>query len=171
MFPIESFRKTLLKIVDILRRYEIPFHLTGGVTGVAYGEPRMTQGIDIVLSNEATRKRLDGLLATLVESDFLFDRDAIESAVDRKKMFQLFDAVESLKIDMYPREMIPGELSRSVEVEIFDQVKLPIVSKIDAAASKLVWIDKGSHKSRRDLRQIARTVSYTHLTLPTICSV
>ncbi len=39
MFPIESFRKTLLKIVEILRSLEIPFHLTGGVTSVAYGEP------------------------------------------------------------------------------------------------------------------------------------
>ena len=26
----------------------------------------------------------------------------------------------------------------------------------DAAASKLAWVSKGSHKSRRDLRQIVR---------------
>ena len=74
-------------------------------------------------------------------------------------MFQLFDSVESLKLDMYPREMIPGELSRSVQAEIFEQVFLPIVSKVDAAASKLVWISKGSHKSRRDIRQIMRNLS------------
>ncbi len=28
-------------------------------------------------------------------------------------MFQLLDRVESLKLDIYPRELIPGELSRS----------------------------------------------------------
>ncbi len=41
MFPIESFRKTLLKVVEILQPLQIPFHLTGGVTSVAYGEPRL----------------------------------------------------------------------------------------------------------------------------------
>ena len=42
-------------------------------------------------------------------------------------------------------------------VEVFDGLELPIVSRTDAAASKLVWISKGSHKSRRDLRHIFRT--------------
>ena len=30
------------------------------------------------------------------------------------------------------------------------------MSRVDAAASKLIWISKGSHKSRRDLRAIVR---------------
>jgi hypothetical protein len=79
MFPIESFRKTLLKIVEILQRLEIPFHLTGGVTSVAYGEPRLTQDIDIVLQNESTRKQLAQLLSALKQSDFIFDSSAIET--------------------------------------------------------------------------------------------
>ena len=41
--------------------------------------------------------------------------------------------------------------------EVFEGERLPIASRADAAVSKLVWIDKGSHKSRRDLRQIFRT--------------
>ena len=159
MFPVESFRRTLLKIVDILGPLEIPFHLTGGVTGVVYGEPRLTQDIDIVLQNEATRNQLQPLLSALAESDFIADPTAIKAAVAGGKLFQLFDAAESLKLDMYPREMIPGELSRSNRAEVFEQIVLPIVSRADAAASKLVWISKGSHKSRRDLRQIIRNVS------------
>ena len=118
MFPIESFRKTLLKIVEILQRLEIPFHLTGGVTCIAYGEPRMTQDIDIVLQNESTRRQLAQLLSALEQSDFIFDSSAVETAVEDKKMFQLFDSVELLKLDMYPREMIPGELGRSVRTEL-----------------------------------------------------
>ena len=76
-------------------------------------------------------------------------------------MFQLFDTVESLKLDVYPREMIEGELSRSQEVEIFESVRLPIASRIDAAISKLIWVSKGSHKSRRDFRQILLRSSET----------
>jgi hypothetical protein len=71
-------------------------------------------------------------------------------------MFQLFDMAEALKIDVYPREMIPGELDRSTALEVFEGVLIPVVSRPDAAASKLAWASKGSHKSRRDLRQIVR---------------
>ena len=53
MFPIESFQKTVLKFTAILNHIEIPFHLTSGVTGVAYGEPGLTQDIDIVIQNDA----------------------------------------------------------------------------------------------------------------------
>ena len=159
MFPIESFQKTIVKIVDILKSLGIPFHLTGGITSVAYGEPRMTQDIDIVLQNKKTDEQLPLFIKALSNSDFMFDQAAIEKAVEAKKMFQLFDTAEALKLDMYPREMIAGELSRSEIAEVFEQMPLPIVSRIDAAASKLIWISKGSHKSRRDLRQIFRNLS------------
>lgn len=36
---------------------------------------------------------------------------------------------------------------------------MPVVSRADAAAANLVWISKGSHKSRGALRQIYRTSS------------
>ena len=155
MFPIESFKNSLLKFVKILQSHEIPFHLTGGITGVAYGEPRLTQDIDIVIQNAASVAKLELLVAELTQSDFVFSSEAMKDAVRNKTLFQLFDSVESLKLDIYPREMIEGELSRSQEVEIFESVSLPIASRVDAAISKLLWVSKGSHKSRRDFRQIS----------------
>jgi len=71
-------------------------------------------------------------------------------------MFQLLDDVESMMLDLYPRELIPGELSRSVTAEVFEGEELPIASRAAAAMSKLIWISKGSHKSRRDFRQLLR---------------
>lgn len=44
-------------------------------------------------------------------------------------------------------------------LELFEGESWPVVSRTDAAASKLVWISKGSHKSRRELRAIARGLS------------
>ena len=49
MFPIEAFRRTLGKAIDIFRQLGIRFHLTGGVAAVYYAEPRLTQDIDIVI--------------------------------------------------------------------------------------------------------------------------
>ena len=157
MFPIDAFQNTLCKAVRIFESHAIRFHLTGGITAVAYGEPRMTQDIDIVIDNAATAEKLDPLLLSLSQSDFLFDEEVIRSAVSRKQMFQLVDLQESLKLAIYCRELIPGELGRSTTIEVFEGIRLPVASRVDAAASKLVWISKGSHKSRRDLRQIVRT--------------
>jgi hypothetical protein len=135
---------------------DIPFHLTGGITSIAYGEPRMTQDLDVVVCPQAISRRLPEFLAALAASDFLYNEDAIRSAVVAREMFQLLDLVEMLKLDVYPREMIPGELQRSIQLEVFEGVRVPIASRIDAAVSKLIWISKGSHKSRRDLRQLFR---------------
>ena len=41
-----------------------------------------------------------------------------------------------------------------MRTELFPGVLLPIVARTDAALSKLIWIQHGSHRSRRDLRGI-----------------
>jgi len=159
MFPVEAFRPTLHKAAEIFRQHAIRYHLTGGITSVFYAEPRMTQDIDLVIDNDAVRACLDAFLASLAGSEFIHNPEDIRQAVSARGMFQLLDSAESLKLDVYPRELIPGELDRSVLVELFDGEELPIASRADAAASKLVWISKGSHKSRRDLRHIVRTAT------------
>ncbi len=159
MFPVEAFQRTVMQFVSILRQLEIPFHITGGSISSAYGEPRLTQDIDIVVSPEVTKKRLDNLVDAISKSDFLYTEDVMRRGVLNGDMFQLLDTKESLKLDIYPRELIPGELGRSESAELFAGVYLPIVSRIDAALSKLIWIDKGSHRSRRDFRGIFRNCS------------
>ncbi len=159
MFPVDVFERTLAKIVAILTRHDIRFHFTGGLTSTAYGEPRMTQDIDLVIDPDRTGRVVDAFHASLVESDFMFDESSMRQAVKDGTMFQLLDRCEVLKLDVYPRELIEGELSRSEFVEIFAGTVLPLVCRADAAASKLVWINKGSHKSRRDLRAIYRNAN------------
>lgn len=41
MYPAEIFRDTLSRLLVILTNHKVRFHLTGGITSVAYGEPRM----------------------------------------------------------------------------------------------------------------------------------
>lgn len=156
MYPVEIFRDTLSRLLAILTRHAVRFHLTGGITSVAYGEPRMTQDIDIVVDNPALVRCLDEFMVAATKAGFMLDAEAVRRAVADRSMFQLFDIAEALKIDIYPREMIPGELDRSAHLEVFEGLSLPVVSRPDAAASKLAWASKGSHKSRRDLRQIVR---------------
>jgi hypothetical protein len=105
------------------------------------------------------RIRVDDLIAHLACSDFLFTERVLRQAIQSGNLFQLLDKTESLKLDIYPRELIPGELQRSEIMELFAGIFLPVVSRTDAAISKLIWIEKGSHRSRRDFRSICRGIS------------
>ena len=116
----------------------------------------MTQDIDIVIDRSVLATQSNEFLEVLQRRGFHLDKSSAKRAIETGDMFQVFDVDEALKIDLYPRELIPGELSRSRVVEVFAGNHLPIASLPDVALSKLIWIDKGSHKSRRDLRQLLR---------------
>lgn len=159
MHPAETFRQSLLRLLEILSRHQVRFHLTGGIASVAYGEPRMTQDIDIVVDNPGIARAADAFLREAEEAGFMVDAASARRAIADGSMFQAYDMNEALKFDLYPRELIPGELGRSTLLEVFGGVRLPVVSRPDAAASKLIWSSKGSHKSRRDLRHMARSLT------------
>jgi hypothetical protein len=159
MHPAETFRQSLLRLLEILSRHEVRFHLTGGIASVAYGEPRMTQDIDIVVDNPSMARATDAFLREAEAAGFMVDAASARRAIADRSMFQAYDMNEALKFDLYPRELIPGELGRSTLLEVFGGVRLPVVSRPDAAASKLIWSSKGSHKSRRDLRHMTRSMT------------
>jgi hypothetical protein len=106
MFPVEAFQRTVERFVAILRRLEIPSHITGGSISSADGEPRLTQDIDIVVSPEMAKKRLDDLIAAVSKSDFLYAELVMRNGVLKEEMFQLLDTKESLKLAIYPRDLI-----------------------------------------------------------------
>lgn len=159
MHPVEIFRPTLTKLVGVLRHLGIRFHLTGGITAVAYGEPRMTQDLDLVIDAVATTRRRDELFAALIEAGFYLEESTARAAILGNRMFQILDIEEALKLDLYLEASIPGELERSVMAEVLPGLALPIAARSDAALSKLIWASKGSHKSRRDLRYILARAS------------
>lgn len=159
MFAADIFRDTLARLASVLNRLGIRFHLTGGISAIAYGEPRMTQDVDVVVDPQAMATNLPTFLTTISEEGFLVDPETARRGVASGGMFQIFDLTESLKIDLYPRQMVPGELERSMTMQVFADLALPVVSRADAALSKLIWASKGSSKSRRDLRQMLKRSS------------
>ena len=169
MLPVEVFRSTLTKLIGVLQHSGIRFHLTGGITAVAYGEPRMTQDIDVVVDAVAAVRKRDELFAALLEAGFYLEESTARAAIDEKRMFQILDIEEALKLDLYLEGAIPGELDRSVTAEVLPGLEVPIASRSDAALSKLIWAGKGSHKSRSDVRRIleratsAETATVRHM--------
>lgn len=154
MLPAEGFQPTLSKLAAVLDRLGIRFHITGGLTSVAYGEPRLTQDVDLVLDRDRILTVQDEFLRSLSEAGFHFNEQTARRAIESRQMFQILDVDQVIKLDLYLRCLIPGELDRSVRAELFPGVALPIAARADVALSKLIWIHHGSHRSRRDLRRI-----------------
>ncbi len=99
-------------------------------------------------------KALSSFLNALQQDDYVFSDDVIRDAVSRGRMFQIIDSYDYLKVDFYPRELVTGQLDRAVSLEVTPDLYLPFASRPDLVLSKLIWITRGSHKSRRDVKQI-----------------
>ena len=61
-----------------------------------------------------------------------------------------------MKIDFHVGEKIPGELQRTRYQEVAADLTVPLVAKEDAILSKLLWIQLGSGKSKRDVIQMLK---------------
>ena len=156
MFPLSEFRSALDRVVAILKSCDVRFLVTGGAAAIGYGEPRTTQDIDLVVHPDSLKRKLCSFLAQAHAQRFLLDDRSVQVAVASGRPFQMLDLDSALKFDLYPRELVPGELGRAVQIEIMPGLFLPVASLADLLVSKLIWIRHGSHKSRRDVRQIMR---------------
>lgn len=161
MYDLPEFHNCLHRVAGILDRCQVRFSITGGAASIAYGDPRTTQDVDLLVDADRLAAQLPEFLGFARAAGFLLTEQTIRDAVQSGRQFQLIDIASTLKIDIYPRELVPGELQRAASIEIAPGLMLPVVSRPDLVVSKLIWIRKGSHKSRRDVRQIMLRVSPT----------
>lgn len=154
MIDTNDLKTTLADIASILLKGQCNLHLPGGLVSSFYGEPRFTQYIDIVI-RVVIGDSLNQLIHDLSQT-FIVDRGAIEDAVRRKSIFKALHEETMIKVDFHVGEAINGELDRSHREEILSGVVVPLVSKEDAILSKLIWISKGSNKSRHDVKTMLK---------------
>ncbi len=74
-------------IVMILERLQIPYIVTGSIASMAYGEPRLTNDIDIVADVE--EKHIAGLLEAFPPNEFYISEEMIRDAIRRKSQFNI----------------------------------------------------------------------------------
>lgn len=159
MYDITEFRDLLLRLIEILEAVQVRYYLTGGAAAIAYADPRTTQDIDLVIDAPALQLRLPEFLDHCHRRQFMFHEETVRHALKSGRQFQLIDLVSTLKVDLYPHELVAGGLDRAVEILVAPGLSLLVASRPDLAVSKLIWISKGSHKSRRDVKQIMRRVT------------
>jgi hypothetical protein len=148
--------ETMQRISTILEDLGLRYHFTGGLASSYYGDPRLTQDVDLVIQLDVSQPATKALLSRLSSGYVIHEQAAIE-AIRTNRIFQAIDEESLVKIDFHVGEKIPGELGRSARCEIVPGVTAPLVSMEDAILSKLLWIQLGSgHKSRHDVKLMLR---------------
>ncbi len=150
MDQLNRLHATLSRVVQALEAAQVPFHCTGGIISSLYGEPRLTQDIDVVIRID----KAPDLTRVLKElhGPFFVDDLAARAALRDQRMFQALDRDTFIKVDLHVGEDIPGELDRTVRAEVIPGLTVPVVTREDAILSKLLWIRQGSGKSRQDVK-------------------
>lgn len=121
----------------------IPHMLTGSFASSLHGEPRSTQGIDIVIA--PTREQLSVLLRHLPEADYHVSRDAAFDALLHHGQFSVIDHATGWKIDFImrkPRAFSREEFARRRPAEL-SGVVLDVATAEDVLIAKLEWAKLG----------------------------
>lgn len=155
MISHDELYSIMKEVSEILRSLQIPHHFTGGVVSSFYGEPRLTQDIDVVVTLAANSDKVRELYKVLAKS-FAVNEPAMRDAIGRRSIFQALHNEHFIKVDFHVGEGIPRAFERSRDVEIIPGLSVQMISKEDAILSKLIWISKGSERSRRDVIMMIR---------------
>jgi hypothetical protein len=142
---------------DLMSRFQeagVDFHFTGGIVAGIYGEMRFTQDVDLILVLRGAEQR-KALLEAFGE-DYFVDEELFNEAIDTNGMAQAMHLESGTRIDLHIGEGVPGELERTTQVYFLGELSIPAPTREDFLLSKFLWIQLGSHRSKRDAVAVLR---------------
>lgn len=149
----------LQHVVSVFERLGIPYLVTGSVAAMAYGEPRLTNDIDIVAG--IAEMHIPGLRQAFPAEDYYFHEDAVRDAIRRPGQFNIIHPKSGLKVDVIIRRDTPFDRSRFGRGR---RIHPAATFEADFAAPEDVIIKKmeyyregGSEKHLRDITGILVT--------------
>lgn len=144
----------LRRAIGELERQQIPYLVVGSLASGAYGEPRMTRDIDLVIDLKA--ERATQLCAAFPAPDFFVSLPAAHEAVRRVGRFNVIHPASGNKIDfIIARQDAWGksQLARRQRVRLFPDLEGYVASPEDVIIGKLWYYQEGG--SEKHLRDIA----------------
>ncbi len=143
----------LEKIVEALDRLQIPYLVTGSVAAMAYGEPRLTNDIDIVAAVDESH--IPGLLDAFPPDQFYLSKETILEAIRFQKQFNIIHPASGLKVDIIIRQDTPFNESRFGRIRRIkpgENFEANFASPEDIIIMKMRYFKEGgSEKHLRDI--------------------
>lgn len=100
----------LLYVVECFEKLEIPYLITGPIASIAYGEPRLTNNIDIVA--DISLEQIDEFKMNFAENEFYLEVDSMKAAINQRRQFNIIHPASGLKVDVMLSKKDEFDLSR-----------------------------------------------------------
>jgi hypothetical protein len=144
----------LRMLADTLERLRIDYLVTGSMATIAYGEPRLTNDLDVVIALPV--ERVDEFCAAFPEEDYYLSREAAREAARDRRQFNIIHFASGLKIDVIVPKADDFERSRQQRgraLDVGQDWKARFASPEDVILRKLQYYQMGG--SEKHLRDIA----------------
>ncbi len=148
---LSDFFQLVIRRIETLR---IPYFVTGGFASIAYGEPRLTLDIDVVI--EISGGHIKPLCQAFPLPEFYLSEDAIRHALHHGQMFNVIHPESGLKADFMisaDTAFAEGGFLRARRIEPIAGFSAMFASPEDVILNKLLFARQGLPD--RHLRDIA----------------
>lgn len=148
----------LQKVVEVFEDLGIPYLVTGSVAAMAYGEPRLTNDIDIVA--EIAVDHVAELVAAFPADEFYVDEETIREAISDRSQFNIIHPGSGLKVDVIIRQDTPFDNSRFGRIRRIhpaESYQANFAAPEDVIIKKMEYYKEGgSEKHLRDITGILK---------------
>lgn len=143
-------------VVDILEEMKVDYMITGSVASMAYGEPRLTLDMDIVI--DLPSSLAERFYSRFQPPGYYADLESILAAIREDGHFNIIHIPSGSKVDFYQikKDRFNQEAFSRRHKEAFDEIRLASFSSPeDVIISKLLFYKEGkSEKHIRDIKGI-----------------
>jgi len=141
------------KVAGELDRLGARYFITGSIATISYGEPRLTNDIDVVV--DLSLDQVDAFLSAFPAPDFYCSREALRHAIREHFQVNVLHPASGLKIDVIlpiDDEFNRSRFSRRARIPGGADFDMWLASPEDVIVKKLEYYKKGqSEKHVRDI--------------------
>ena len=148
----------LRRLIEVLEELQIRYMVVGSMASAAYGEPRMTQDVDVVV--DLDREQGLKLCRAFGDESFYVSESAMSEAIRTRGQFNVIHSQSGNKIDIM---IVPAgawgeaELSRRQQVRILPDLEGYCARPEDVILGKMsYYAEGGSEKHLRDIAGMMR---------------
>jgi hypothetical protein len=144
----------LRKVVDVFERLGISYLVTGSVAAMAFGEPRLTNDIDIVAAIE--EKHVKDLVTAFPSNEFYISEEIVREAIHHQGQFNIIHPASGIKVDIIIKQDTPFDNSRFGRVHRIypaESYQANFAAPEDVIIKKMEYYKAGG--SEKHLRDIA----------------
>jgi hypothetical protein len=144
------------RLVGILESLDLRYFVTGSVAAIYYGEPRLTNDIDVVV--DLPKQKIREFCESFPSGEFYLSEEALDRAVRQHGMCNAIHIRSGLKIDiMIPKETLfdRSRFERARRVQPVEKLEASFASAEDVIIKKMDFFrEGGSEKHLRDITGI-----------------